>query len=431
MTIPTPPNTLRQGDTLRRRAEEAFRKKAERIAENVESLSPRETRDLLHELQVHQIELEMQNEELRRAQEALDALRARYFDLYDLAPVGYCTISEKGLILEANLTAATLWGAARGVLAKRPLSDFILPADMDIFYRHHKLLFETGLPQAYEIRMLRQDGKTFWARMESAVTLDEEGASVCRTVISDITDRKRAEEELAENTAKLAEINRDLEDFNYSVSNDLRVPLRAIDGFSRMILQTAGERFDEETRRRFRVIIENIEKIGRIIEDLLAFSRVGRRVVSKRSLDMEEMVRDVWQELLAANPGRKMTLKLGKMPAASGDWSMIRQVYANLLENAVKFAEGRNPTVIEVGSLAGEEGAVYYVWDNGIGFDMKFHDKLFGVFKRLHTDAEFEGTGIGLSLVQRIVHRHGGKIWAEGEVDKGATFSFTLPTRQE
>jgi light-regulated signal transduction histidine kinase (bacteriophytochrome) len=146
---------------------------------------------------------------------------------------------------------------------------------------------------------------------------------------------------------------------------------------------------------------------------------------------MEEMVRDVWQELLAANPGRKMTLKLGKMPAASGDWSMIRQVYANLLENAVKFAEGRNPTVIEVGSLAGEEGAVYYVWDNGIGFDMKFHDKLFGVFKRLHTDAEFEGTGIGLSLVQRIVHRHGGKIWAEGEVDKGATFSFTLPTRQE
>ena len=424
-------NTPGRGDALRRRAEEAFRKKAERIAENVESLSPRETRDLLHELQVHQIELEMQNEELRRMHEALDASRSRYFDLYDLAPVGYCTISEKGMILEANLTAATLWGAARGVLAKRPLSNFIQPADMDIFYRHHKVLFETGMPQACEIRMLRQDGKTFWARMESTVSLDEEGASVCRSVISDITDRKRAEEELAESAARLTEINRDLEDFNYSVSNDIRVPLRAIDGFSRIILKTAGERFDEETRRRFRVIIENIEKIGRIIEDLLAFSRIGRRVVSKRSLDMEETVRDVWQELLAANPGRKMTLKLGKMPAAWGDWSMIRQVYANLLENAVKFTEGRNPAVIEAGSLAGDEGSVYYVRDNGIGFDMKFHDKLFGVFKRLHTDAEFEGTGIGLSLVQRIVHRHGGKIWAEGEVDKGATFYFTLPTRQE
>ena len=420
-------NTPWQGDALRRRAEEAFRTKAARIAENPESLSPRETQNLLHELQVHQIELEMQNEELRRTHEALDASRSRYFDLYDLAPVGYCTISEKGLILEANLTAATLLGAARGVLAKRPLSGFILPGDQDIFYRHHKLLFETGRPQSHEIRMLRQEGKTFWARIESTVSLDEDGVSVGRTVISDITDRKRVEEELGENAAKLVEINRDLEDFNYSVSNDIRVPLRAIEGFSRIILKRDGDRFNEETRRRFQVIIENVEKIGRLIEDLLTFSRIGRQTVAKRSLDMEEMVRDVWQELLTANPGREMTLKVGKMQAASGDSSMIRQVYGSLLSNAVKFTRGKNPAVIEAGSLTGDEGTVYYVRDNGIGFDMEFHDKLFGVFQRLHLDEEFEGTGIGLALVQRIVERHGGRVWAEGKAHEGATFYFTLP----
>jgi PAS domain S-box-containing protein len=419
-------NHPEQAAELRRLAEEITRKSEAASPENIEALSPEETRRILHELRVHQIEMEMQNEELRRAQAELDASRSRYYDLYDLAPVGYVTLSEKGMILEANLTAATLWGSARDHLAKRPLSHFILPADQDIFYRHHKLLFETGLPQAYEIRMLRQDGKTLWAQLATTATQDADGATVCRTVISDITDRKEAEEQLAENAAKLAEINQELEDFNYSVSNDLRVPLRAIAGFSRIILKTTGDHFDEETRRRFRVIMENVETMNRLIEDLLDFSRIGRRVVSKRSLDMEELVREVWQELLAANPGRKMILKLDNMPAASGDWSMIRQVWANLLSNAVKSTRKRNPAVIAAGSIVGDEGTVYYIRDNGIGFNMKFHDKLFGVFKRLHTDEEFEGTGIGLALVWRIIHRHSGRVWAEGEVDKGATFYFTL-----
>ena len=421
-------NHHEQAAELRRQAEEITRGNEALSHENIEALTPEEIRRILHELRVHQIELEMQNEELRRAQVEQDAVRARYFDLYDLAPVGYFTLSEKGMILEANLTAATLLGVVRSVLAKRPLSNFIPPGDQDILYQHHKLLFETGIPQSHEIRMLRQDEKTFWVRIESTVSLDEDGASVSRTVISDITDRKRAEEELGENAAKLAEINRDLEDFNYSVSNDIRVPLRAIEGFSRIILKTARERFDEETRRRFQVIIENAEKIGRLIEDLLDFSRIGRRTVAKRSLDMEEMVRDVWQELLAANPGREMALKVSKMQAASGDWTMIRQVYGSLLENAVKFTRGKNPAVIEAGSLAADEGTVYYVRDNGIGFDMKFHDKVFGVFKRLHADEEFEGTGIGLAFVQRIVQRHGGHVWAEGKAHEGATFYFTLPT---
>ncbi|MDQ5987115.1 MAG: Adaptive-response sensory-kinase SasA [Syntrophus sp. SKADARSKE-3] len=423
-------NTLRQSNALRQLAEKAFRKKADTMEINVESLTPEETRQLIHELQVHQIELEMQNDNLRRAHEELDASRSRYLELFDLAPVGYCSIDENGLILEANLTFATMLGIPRGILVKQSISRFISPEDQDTFYRHQMLLFKTDVPQLCEARMLSQDGKTFWARMESIVTRDTEGASVSRTAISDITGRKQAEEELAENAAKLVEINKDLKDFNDSVSNDLRVPLRAIAGYSRIILKKAGEKLDGETQRLFQTIIENIQKMERLINELTAFSHIGRQVVAKQNVNMEEIVRDVWQQQLALNHGREMSLTIGKIPAVLGDWSMMRQVYINLLENAVKFTLKRKPAVIEAGSMDGGEGTIYYVRDNGIGFDMKFHDKIFGLFKRLHYEEEYDGTGVGLALVERIVKRHGGRVWAESKPNKGATFYFMLPKKE-
>ena len=188
---------------LRRRAEEIARGKAFRIPENMESLSVEATRQMLHELRVHQIELEMQNEELRRVQEELNAARARYFNLYDLAPVGYCTLSEKGLILEANLTAATLLGVARGALVKQPLTRFILHEDQDIYYRHRKLLFETGAPQVYELRLVKKDGAQVWAHIQATAAQDGESRRVCRVVLSDITDRKQAEEKLKDTLESL------------------------------------------------------------------------------------------------------------------------------------------------------------------------------------------------------------------------------------
>ena len=189
-------SSVQAGQDLRKQAEAIAREQAAQSPENLESRSPEETRRTFHELRVHQIELEMQNEELRRAQVELDAVRARYFDLYDLAPVGYCTLSEKGLILEANLNAATLMGAARGALIKQRLTSFILPEDHHIYHRHHKLLFETGEPQTCEFRMLRRDVAPFWVRMLATVAQDEEGAPVCRVVMSDINARKQAEETL-------------------------------------------------------------------------------------------------------------------------------------------------------------------------------------------------------------------------------------------
>ena len=178
------------GQALRKRAEALAGERAGEMPEDLEALSPEVARRALHELRVHQIELEMQNEELRRTQEELEVSRARYFDLYDLAPVGYFTLSEQGLILEANLTAAKLLGVARGALVKQPLSRFILPEDQDIHYRHRKQLLETGAPQSWELRLLRKDAAPFWARVEATTAQDADGAAVCRAVVSDITERK-------------------------------------------------------------------------------------------------------------------------------------------------------------------------------------------------------------------------------------------------
>ena len=191
---------------LRQRAEAAFEEKAARFPEPPKAMSPEATRHMLHELRVHQIQLEMQNEELRRTHVELDASRARYFDLYDLAPVGYCTLSEQGLIQEANLTAATLLGVARGALVNNPISHFILKEDQDIYYRHRKQLFETGEPQACDLRMGKPDGATFWAHLAATAIQDEEGKPGCRVVLSDITGRKKVEEALQESEQMLQNV---------------------------------------------------------------------------------------------------------------------------------------------------------------------------------------------------------------------------------
>jgi light-regulated signal transduction histidine kinase (bacteriophytochrome) len=194
-----------------------------------------------------------------------------------------------------------------------------------------------------------------------------------------------------------------------------------------MILRKEGERFDEETGRRFQQISDNAEMMGRLIDDLLAFSRLGNRAIAKNCFDMEELIREVWQELLVLNAGREMILKMDPMPAPLGDRALIHQVYVNLLGNAVKFTQKREVARIEVGSCLKDNETAYYVRDNGVGFDMKYYDKLFGVFQRLHSDDEYRGTGIGLAFIKRIIDRHGGRVWAEGRVDEGATFFFTLP----
>lgn len=254
-----------------------------------------------------------------------------------------------------------------------------------------------------------------------------------------VIQRKRAEEEirklnteLERHVFELEEANKELEAFSYSVSHDLRAPLRAIDGFSTMLLEDYKNLLDKEGNRLLNIIRSNTQRMGELIDDLLTLSRLGRKEMALSDINMDEISKAVIEELRAAAPGRVPQFNIKTLPFAYGDTGMIRQVFFDLLSNALKFTRTRENAIIEVGGYFDKEKNenVYYVKDTGVGFDMQYINKLFGVFQRLHSDDEFEGTGVGLAIVWRIIHRHGGRTWAEGKVNEGATFYFTLPRKE-
>jgi len=239
---------------------------------------------------------------------------------------------------------------------------------------------------------------------------------------------KKAHAQLQEHARRLEETNKELEGFAYTISHDLRTPLRAINGFARMVAEDYGPSLEEEAKRRLAVIEANAVKMGMLIDGLLAFSRVSRTEVNICSLDMNRLVADVAEKVKTLNGDTKFEMHISPLPAAQGDPVLIRQVLANLLGNAVKFSRNNPAPRIEVGSFQKDGEQVYWVKDQGAGFDMKYSDKLFRVFERLVSEKEFEGTGVGLAIAQRIIQRHGGRIWAEGKIREGSTFYFTLPT---
>jgi len=258
--------------------------------------------------------------------------------------------------------------------------------------------------------------------------------------VNDITGLKQAEEELrgyrdhleelvAERTVQLEAANKELEAFSYSVSHDLRAPLRAIDGFGGALAEDYGDKLDAEGNRLLGIIRESATQMGQLIDDLLTFSRLGRQEVKASRIDMTALAKGVSEDLKSAAP-KEIEIKIGKLPSASGDRSLLHHVFQNLIDNAIKYSRLEKAPVVEIQGRTEKSERIYSVRDNGVGFDMKYADKLFAVFQRLHRADEFEGTGVGLALVQRIVHRHGGRVWAEAEVGQGATFHFTLPTKE-
>ncbi len=238
---------------------------------------------------------------------------------------------------------------------------------------------------------------------------------------------KELEQRVRERTLELEAANKELEAFSYSVSHDLRAPLRAIDGFSEILLRDYAAQLPEPAQRLLRIVYGSAQKMGQLIEDLLNFSRLSRQSLSKRPVHFAGLLQQVLDELQQQRQGRQVEIRIGQLPDCVGDPALLKQVLVNLLSNALKFTRQREQALIEVGCQDQSNERVYFVRDNGAGFEMDYAEKLFGVFQRLHRAEEFEGTGIGLSIVQRVIHRHGGRTWAQGKVDEGATFYFSLP----
>lgn len=300
-----------------------------------------------------------------------------------------------------------------------------------------------GLPEEREWTLARKDGTRVPASL-SVTALRDEGGDITGFVglIYDLTERKQVEakihqlnqeleQRVAERTAQLTEANKELEAFAYSVSHDLRSPLRHIDGFLGLLKEQPGVTFDAQSEHYMDTIAKAVKRMGELIDDLLSFSRMGRQEMSKAPVDLGALVNEVIHEFEPEAEHRVIDWRIGELPVVFGDCAMLRVVLANLISNALKFTQTREQTIIEIGALPDEPGheneTVVFVRDNGVGFDMRYANKLFGVFERLHSFKEFEGTGIGLANVNRVISRNGGTTWAEGKVGVGATFYFSLP----
>jgi PAS domain S-box-containing protein len=308
----------------------------------------------------------------------------------------------------------------------------VLPEDHDLANSCLAASLQTG-QITMECRVVWPDQSIHWISVQGRAYRVENGVPTrMRGVIADITDRKRAEEslvrsrsELASSNTELAALNKELEAFSYSVSHDLRAPLRHIDGFARILKEEHGPELSKNAIRHLDRVIQAAVHMGHLVDDLLNLARIGRREFTRRIVKLDALVREAMTDLPDSS-GREIEWRIEPLPQASCDPGLLKLVLVNLLSNAIKFTRTRPTAVIEVGSREANGVLHFFVRDNGVGFDQKYADKLFGVFQRLHSQEEFEGTGIGLATVQRIIHRHGGEIWAESQLDRGTTFYFTL-----
>ena len=376
-----------------------------------------------------------------RVSEALREREERFRATFNWAGVGMALVDMEGRPRECNAALTRMLGYSEDELRGMVFTEFTHPDDADKDVALYKELI-AGKRRHYAMakRYIRKDGRTIWGRLNVSLVREAGGQpQYAIGMVEDISEQKQAEEELRklnveleervlERTAELEASNKELEAFSYSVSHDLRAPLRHMTGFVSLLEQHAGSSMDEKARRYAKIIADSAGRMGRLIDDLLDFSRTGRTQLEKTSINLTALVKDVQRECLRDAQGRQIDWKLDPLPKVAADRSLLRLVLMNLLSNALKFTRGRSQASIHVGAMpADDDTAVVFVRDNGAGFDKRYAGKLFGVFQRLHTSDEDEGTGIGLANVRRIIHRHGGQVWAESAVDQGATFYFSLP----
>ena len=383
-------------------------------------------------------------EDITKRKEAETELHIQSEIMSHMAEAVYLVRMEDGIIVYTNSKFEELFGFGAGEMIGKHVSIVNAPTEKspeqtakEIMSHLDKKGFWTG-----EVLNIKKDGTIFWSSANVAIFDHSKYGKVLVSVQEDITDRKNAEfqikklnEELEGRVIKRTELleaaNKELEAFSYSVSHDLRAPLRAVHGYTKILVDEYENILDEEGKRICRIISSSATQMGELIDDLLSFSRIGRTGMNTSQLDMKSIVMSVFKETCPNDQKSKTNLKIGKLHKALGDGNLLKIVWTNLISNAIKYSSKGSISEIFVSSQMKYDRITYSVKDNGVGFDMNYKHKLFGVFQRLHSEAEFEGNGVGLAIVQRIILKHGGNVWAEGEVGKGATFYFSLPVNGE
>ena len=422
---------------LRSRAEDLVHNQADSVPTRLQDLSHEAMRQMLHELQVHQIELEMQNEELRQTQVELDSARARYFDLYDLAPVGYCTVNERGLVLEANFTAAMMLDLVRSDLVNKPVSGLIVRSDQNTYYHCRKTLLETGAPQNCELQMLKRGGDTFWVHMRVTVAQDSVGKPVQRMVLSDISERKQWDDALRAKNQEL-EVARQVADkasqaktdFLSNMTHELRSPLNAILGFAQM-MEMAQPAPDPALTKNIKQILRAGWYLLDLVGEILDLNNIesGQLKLALVRVPLLEALEQSRAGIALTAQKKGIQLHFGQVNAGLGvhaDHARLQQVMAHLLSNAIKYNR-MGGTVDVICSVEPHQRLRICVRDTGYGLSDDKIAHLFQPFNRLgrETSAE-EGTGVGLALSKRLVELMGGSIGARSTVGVGSEFWIEL-----
>jgi PAS domain S-box-containing protein len=411
------------GDSLRERAIKRLegRHSAPTASEEDRSI-------LIEELSVHQEELKIQNEELRTVKAELETSRAKYFHLYDMAPVGYISLNQDLIVKEANLAATVLLGTDRNIAINRAISTFISPECHEQFYLHYRRLTQGNGIQKNVLAIRREGDDEILVQFDSNLIEDGPEKGYFRTILTDVTDLKRAQQAQKTFSDEVERSNADLQQFAYVASHDLQEPLRMVMSYVALLNKKYGDQLNDEAKMYMANVTEGAERMRQLISELLQYSRTDSQGKEFANVDMDHVANVVINTMHVAIYESKAVLSVQPLPTLWGDEAQLAQVLLNLISNAVKF-RGQEPPRVEISAMERAKEWIISVKDNGIGIDPAYHDRIFNMFQRLHSRDEYSGTGIGLAISKKIVERHGGRIWVESELGKGASFFFTIPKR--
>jgi PAS domain S-box-containing protein len=437
--------------------EDKLRKKAEELLQsqlNPINYSSEDVDEVIYELSVHQIELEMQNEELREAQLKLENSRHEYFDLYNFAPIGYFTLNKEGIILKVNLTGATLLKSDRNNLYKKALIQFIEPEYRNKFHHHIMKVLDKETKETVELKLIIIDKNSFYAKLETIKVQDENGNfKEFRITLTDITAQKEAEKILHDRNANIqkmlnveidehetAEIrlekliekykisNQELEQFAYVSSHDLKEPLRMITSFLQLLQKRYIDELDEDANDFINYAVDGAKRMDMMINDLLEYSKIGSTEREYEYLQSDKILETVLKNLKPTIEESNAIITHDPLPLIYANNQMMIQLFQNIISNAIKY-HGEEPPEIHISADYIDDEYIFSIKDNGIGIDQKHLERIFKIFQRLHTREKYDGTGIGLAITKRIIQKHRGKIWVESELGKGTTFFFTIPNQ--